>query len=242
MIHRVFPCITNEKGEDGIAMSTNAAKDAAKKERQEKKKRIRQEQLIDAAEKIFITHGYDTTTLEMVADELGYTKRTLYLYFRDKDDIFFAVTLKGLSGLHDALSKAVVVGETGLDRMFSLGTAYYQFFRQHPVYFEFNRIFETKMYYFQKELNGDSGEFAFKCQEVNDRITRLLLDVIEDGQADGSITLKYDSKKLMLLLWGGTFGLLEVVFSRMDKLEDIYGTSADEMFSLYTKLLEGIFR
>lgn len=223
-------------------MHADNARETAKKERQEKKKRIRKEQLIDAAEKVFIRHGYDTTTLEMVADELGYTKRTLYLYFRDKDDIFFAVTLKGLSGLHRVLAQSLQGEGNGLDRMFSLGTAYYRYFREHPEYFEFNRIFETKMYYFQKELNEDSGEFAFKCQEVNDTISRLLLGVIEEGQADGSITARFDSKKLMLLLWGGTFGLLEIVISRMDKLEDVYHTSADEMFSLYIELLEGIFR
>jgi AcrR family transcriptional regulator len=218
-------------------MDTVNEKSAIKKDRQEKKKRIRQEQLIAAAENVFFSNGYDSTTLEMIADELGYTKRTLYLYFKDKDEIFFAVTARGLEALYDQLGKAVSGKKYGFMKLRSLTRAYFYFFIENPAFFEFNRIYETKNYYFYRGIDSEAGPFASKCQQINDRITELLFNILEEGIKDGSIRADITAHKLMLLLWGTAFGLLEGVISRMEHLKTIYGSDPSELFDLYVDLI-----
>ena len=48
---------------------------------------IRRRQICDVAGKLFATNGYQATTLEMIADELGYSKPNLYHYFKNKESI-----------------------------------------------------------------------------------------------------------------------------------------------------------
>ncbi len=202
-------------------------------ERREKKKAMRQEQLIDAAEKIFLARGYDAATIDMITDEIGYNKRTFYLYFRDRDDVFFAVLLRSLRTLYALMHEAANSWREGNEKLIAMGRAYFDYFRGNPIYFEFNRIFETRVYYYHRRPGEDSGEFAAKCQRVNDQITDLLIDTIKDGLKDRSIALKLDPKKLMLILWGMTYGLVEVILMRRPHLETSYKTSAEEIFEVY---------
>ena len=45
------------------------------------------EAILDAARDVFIEHGYTGASIRRVADVAGCTHGTIYLYFRDKDDL-----------------------------------------------------------------------------------------------------------------------------------------------------------
>lgn len=49
------------------------------------------QRIIDAAYECFWRAGYTRTSLDTIADRAGVTKRTLYSYFRSKDDLLAAV-------------------------------------------------------------------------------------------------------------------------------------------------------
>ena len=58
--------------------------------REERKARTRNE-LIDAAERLFRRDGFHATSLDLIADEAGYTRGAVYSNFAGKEDLFFAV-------------------------------------------------------------------------------------------------------------------------------------------------------
>lgn len=47
--------------------------------------------ILDAARKVFITHGYDGTSMQMIAGHAGINKALLHYYYRSKDRLFEAV-------------------------------------------------------------------------------------------------------------------------------------------------------
>lgn len=49
------------------------------------------ELLLDAAEALFLAHGYGATTVEQIAAHVGATKRTIYVKFGDKEGLFSAM-------------------------------------------------------------------------------------------------------------------------------------------------------
>jgi AcrR family transcriptional regulator len=51
----------------------------------------RRERLLDAAEASFCAHGYEGTTIGVLAAEAGVTRPTVYAYFASKDDVFRAL-------------------------------------------------------------------------------------------------------------------------------------------------------
>ncbi len=48
----------------------------------------RQQQILDAAAAVIIRLGYDKTTMSDIADEAGASRRTIYLYFKGKEELF----------------------------------------------------------------------------------------------------------------------------------------------------------
>ncbi len=61
--------------------------------------------ILDAALELFSEHGFDGTTLQQIADRLGFTKAALYYHFRSKDDLLQALIAPAIAEL-DALLDA----------------------------------------------------------------------------------------------------------------------------------------
>lgn len=67
------------------------AKEIREQTRGEAEEQGKREALIEAARKLFTTEGYEATTMAQVAREAGVGVGTVYLYFKNKSDLLFAV-------------------------------------------------------------------------------------------------------------------------------------------------------
>ena len=65
-------------------------------ERKEREKQMRRRQIIDAAEKVFAAKGFSGATIENIAEEAELSPATLYLYFKNKDELYASLNLKFL--------------------------------------------------------------------------------------------------------------------------------------------------
>jgi AcrR family transcriptional regulator len=63
--------------------------------RRRERKVHRQEEILSAAFEVFAAHGYEAARIDDVARQAGIAKGTIYLYFRDKEQLFRAV-VRGL--------------------------------------------------------------------------------------------------------------------------------------------------
>jgi AcrR family transcriptional regulator len=64
------------------------------------------QQILETAQRLFTELGYDATSLQMIADELGLTKAAVYYHFRAKSDILHAAMQPGLQRLEGLLDEA----------------------------------------------------------------------------------------------------------------------------------------
>jgi AcrR family transcriptional regulator len=66
-------------------------------------------QILDTAQRLFAERGYDATSLQMIADELGLTKAAVYYHFHAKSDILHAVMLPGIQRVEALLDDALTM-------------------------------------------------------------------------------------------------------------------------------------
>lgn len=64
------------------------------------------QQILETAQRLFAELGYDATSLQMIADEMGLTKAAVYYHFRAKSDILQAALHPGLQRLETLLDEA----------------------------------------------------------------------------------------------------------------------------------------
>jgi len=67
------------------------------------------QQILDTAQRLFNELGYDATSLQMIADEMGLTKAAVYYHFRAKGDILYAAMLPGIQRLGALLDEAAAI-------------------------------------------------------------------------------------------------------------------------------------
>ncbi|MCO1655521.1 TetR/AcrR family transcriptional regulator [Pseudonocardia humida] len=67
---------------------------------------VRERQLLDIAEKLFVRHGYDGTSIEDVARAAGVTRPVVYEHHGDKDGLFVACVRRARREFEQALATA----------------------------------------------------------------------------------------------------------------------------------------
>ena len=67
------------------------------------------QQILETAQRLFTEHGYDATSLQMIADEMGLTKAAVYYHFRAKSDILHAAMQPGIRRLEALLDDAAAL-------------------------------------------------------------------------------------------------------------------------------------
>lgn len=85
--------------------------------RQIREKNEIEKTIIQHAEVLFSLNGYNSTSMDELATSCEYTKRTIYRYFNCKEDLYFAVLLKGHIKLTKMIRERIQNGKTGYDRI-----------------------------------------------------------------------------------------------------------------------------
>jgi AcrR family transcriptional regulator len=96
----------------------------------------RQEQILEAAAKLFAKHGYAETDTQLLADELGVGKGTLYRYFPSKETLFLAAADRVMQQMRREIDASVAGITDPLDQIEVAIRAYLVFCAEHPEFIE----------------------------------------------------------------------------------------------------------
>ncbi|MCD6546334.1 MAG: TetR/AcrR family transcriptional regulator [Thermotogae bacterium] len=199
----------------------------------------RKNEILNAAEKVFFSKGYEKASMNDVAKEAGIAKGTLYLYFRTKKDLYFAI---GNRALDIIVAKFYEIARSnsfknGLEKVEALAYFYFDFSKKHPDYHKFLINYHSEIVNF-----GDINPSVVAAYMKSGRIFRLLVSCVEEGMKDGSIRDDISPIKLAVLLWTKTVGTIE--FTRLK--EPIFKTfakiEADEIVEEFIKLERELIR
>src|ERR1044071_2642451 len=76
----------------------------------------REAEILDAARQVFARKGYDETRIQDVADACGIAKGTVYLYFRSKEELYWATVRRGVEEVHERSREALLAVEEAAAR------------------------------------------------------------------------------------------------------------------------------
>lgn len=163
------------------------------------------EAIFEAAREVFMSRGYHGTSIRTVAEQAGYTHGTIYLYFRDKDDLlyqlseeYFRQLLARLRGLPRTLD--------AVDRLRETLRALLQFGLEYPDH-----------YHLMVSMRPPhASDTARRFGPMADEVTGLLFDVVTRAAARTGVTLD-DPQVDAFALLATTHGVIE--FYRANVLE-----------------------
>lgn len=144
--------------------------------RRELEKSARKKDIIDAALVLFSEKDFHEVTVDEIAERVGLSKGTLYLYFDNKESLFFSIIKDKTESLLAQLQSAIKADAPYIERLEELIRTYLVFFEEHKPYF--------KVIHSEKSRMGDEDHNRLRNHMVESFFSYndLLLNFINEGQ------------------------------------------------------------
>src|ERR1700674_4109514 len=103
-------------------------------ERRGEEKERRRAEILDAAAKLYAEMGWDARTVDQVARSARLSRALVYVYFRDKGELLFAIGERAMRLLRDRFIEAAAGHTLGMDQVEAIGRAYMDYAFEFPHY------------------------------------------------------------------------------------------------------------
>jgi AcrR family transcriptional regulator len=174
-------------------------------ERRGEEKERRRAEILDAAELLYTKNGWDAVTVELVARNARLSRALVYVYFRDKEDLLFAIGERAMSVLRDRFTVAVAGPLSGMEKVEAIGRAHMGYAHEFPHYFDFCSRFQAH------SISPAPGSNERGCMLAGDQTIGILVQSIDTGIRDGSMRANIGPPMLLAMtLWTFTHGVIQL--------------------------------
>ncbi|AYB29237.1 TetR/AcrR family transcriptional regulator [Chryseolinea soli] len=146
--------------------------------RKERQKEELKAKILQTAKALFMERGYEETSIRNIAERIEYSPTTIYLYFKDKDDIFYALHREGFVLLNQYF-RALGHVEDPFERLKAISKAYVTFALENGEFYDLMFIIRSPMNALEKEKKDELD------WEEGDRAFGFLVNTIEECIAKG---------------------------------------------------------
>lgn len=177
-------------------------------DRKEREKEQRRKAIVNAAESLFFSRGYDNVSMDEIAKEAELGKGTLYLYFKDKESLFFAVVNRGVKIFRAMTVEEVKNAQTSGLKVGAINLAIARFCQEYPDYAKAHVQFWSGRFDLSndKDLSPDAKEIiATSCENYKE-----ILSVVKNGIEDGSFRSDVNPVLVAVLI-----GLISIAIPQM---------------------------
>jgi AcrR family transcriptional regulator len=185
-------------------MVSTAPKASGTLDRRRRERKAREQAILGAASKLFLTRGIAAATMDDIARACDLAKGTLYLYFASKEEIAFALLLRSTEDLLAVMRDSLDEPAPPTEQIERLALAYYRFFVAQPASFRYMFVIPHESY---------SGRVADDLVERWGAAGRaalgLVANLIEEGVAQGSLSVA-DPWSTAVGLWSAVTGIIVI--------------------------------
>jgi AcrR family transcriptional regulator len=125
-------------------------------ERKKREKEAIRSKILETANKLFLEKGYEGTSIRTISEAIEYSPATIYLYFKDKNDIFYQLQQQAFELLQEKM-KATQNIISPLERLKAMGKVYLNFAFDNPQYYDLMFILRSPMESLSEENTWQQG-------------------------------------------------------------------------------------
>ena len=210
-----------------------AISDRKLREKEDLKKRI-----LEAAKALFLEKGFEATSMRNIAERVEFSPTTLYLYYKDKNDIVYALHQEGFKLLAQQFKDVAHIDQP-YERMKTMARIYLQFADENPDFYELMFVRQGPILHVQKHNSDD--------WEEGSRTYNVLYENVVACQKEGFFK-NLLPHNVSLIIWSTLHGMCTLhMHMRLDcvRFEDDYEidpekSRAEYIYDSFISLLERI--
>lgn len=210
-------------------------------ERKEKERLARKNAIIKSAEKIFFQKGFENSTMDDIAKEAEFTKKTLYSYFKSKEELYYEIMLEGFKILNSLCDKTLKeysdFGE--IEKIKKLGEMFIEFSKVYPGYFKAISDYENKDFDFKQD---ESNSLVNECNIAGNYSFEILNRCVAEGIKNGEISNKFGIDTICVMLWGCISGIIGILNKKEKYIKAYYNKNGEDLIENGYEMILGAIK
>ncbi len=193
-------------------------------ERKEREREEMRKLILDGAQKLFLANGFDKVSIRNIADEIEYSPATIYLYYKDKNELFFALHQTAFTKLIHEFAPIFQL-EQPMDKLTEMGRLYLRFAFNNPELYELMFIMIAPIE--TLECREDVWEDGHRAFSLLQQVVQACINMGE---------LKHtDAEQAALMIWSTVHGLAALLLRRRLSMfgEERHEALIEEVFTLF---------
>ncbi|MEQ1745760.1 MAG: TetR/AcrR family transcriptional regulator [Saprospiraceae bacterium] len=198
-----------------------------RKEREKEEMRLL---ILDAALKLFRERGYDGVSIRNIAEAIEYSPGTIYLYYKDKSEIFFALQFEAAALKRDHILPVASI-EDPWERLIEFGRRYIDFGLKHPEMYDLLFITRSPMEYIENQ----------ECWQVGMATHSFFVETVQ-ACIDKRFFKSTDADTIAYTLWCHAHGLVSLFIRERMRMypEEKRQELAQKSFAMIAKMAENL--
>ena len=197
-------------------------------ERKERDKQEMRLMILEAAKEVFVSEGFEKASIRAIAERIEYSPATIYLYFKDKNELLFAVHELGFDKLLEEMGSAIEGISDPFEELRRRGYAYMKFAFENPEMYDLMFILNAPMDTLKEEETWHSGHKCFI----------LLCETLQRGIEAKQLKFK-DVEVAAMSIWSFMHGMVSLrirnrfkKFSETSDIQTLMTASLEQMIEL----------
>ena len=179
------------------------------------KKEKKRKKIIKAALKIFSKKGYSPAAIDEVAHEAGIAKGTIYLYFKDKEDLFYSTIMSVIDDLASILREQLTEDMSPLEILENLARTQLRYFSKNIDFFN---MYLTIINY---NLLSNYTRLFRSIMERVEELFQFETELIERGKKEGFIRNDMETEDIVIAYHGTIYQIIDrMTFNKAVKTFD----------------------
>lgn len=184
---------------------------------------LHREQILTAAESIFSKKGFAQTTIDDISKASEYSRRTIYAYYENKEDILHHIIAKGLLILKQDFEAALQENSDFLIRYFSICNAMKKYQVECPHSLE--NVAQAKT---SKLDLGNLSPIVTQILSLGSEINTLFAEFIQNGKEHNIVRQNVIPMQTAYILWSNITGLLTLIKTKGAFIAKTFSITEDE--------------
>ncbi len=157
-----------------------------------KREKPKYKKIVDAAVAVIAQNGYHQAQVSKIAKEAGVADGTIYLYFKNKEDILISVFQEKMAVFADYVKEILEMDCPASEKLYKL------------IQNHFNVLHEDRNLAIvtQLELRQSGKELRFRINEVLKEYMTLMDAILKEGIANGEFAQDLDTRLARQMVFG----------------------------------------
>ncbi len=199
-------------------------------ERREREKQEMQDLILTTAAELFLEVGMEKTSIRTIAEKIEYSPATIYLYFKDKNELLYAIHQRAFQRFFQYFQTLPQLDDP-MEKLQQLGHIYFKFAFDNPAFYDLMFILKAPMDSDQTEEHWEMGARS------HDVLTDLVLECQQAGHFQNK-----DTQVLSHMIWATVHGIVSLKIRERMKMypEALRDQMVYDSLEMFNSILESV--